>query len=62
MAMFALMTLGLTACHADKELIMAGFGLTGQLVAGLLTYVNSHRNEDANATKPDSTSTPVVTK
>jgi hypothetical protein len=61
MAMFALMTLALTAFRADKELIMAGFGLTGQLVAGLLTYVNSHKNEASNETKPDdSGTTPTV--
>jgi hypothetical protein len=43
MALFALLTISAAYFHAEKEYVMAFFGLTGQLVAGLLTYVNSNK-------------------
>jgi hypothetical protein len=43
MTFFAIFTLFLVLMRAEKEYVMAGFGLTGQLVAALLTYVNSNK-------------------
>jgi hypothetical protein len=43
MVFFALCTGVLAICKADKEYVIASSALTGQLVAGLLTYVNSNR-------------------
>jgi FtsH-binding integral membrane protein len=43
MALFASLTLLLVVLKADKEYVMASFGLTGQLVAALMTYVNSNK-------------------
>jgi hypothetical protein len=43
MTFFALLTLSLVMLKADKEYVMTSFGLTGQLVASLMTYVNSNK-------------------
>jgi hypothetical protein len=43
MIFFAALTGVLVVIQADKEYVVASFALTGQLVAGLLTYVNSNK-------------------
>lgn len=48
MLVFFAITCLLTLKDIDKDYIMAAFALTGQLVAGLLTYINSMRSKDAS--------------
>lgn len=55
MIIFMGLTVLLAIFKAEKEYVMAAFALTGQLAAGLLTYVNSMKNVlgGTNETKPD---------
>ena len=43
MIFFASLTVALVVLKAEKEYVMASFALSGQLTAGLLTYVNSNK-------------------
>jgi len=65
MVIFMFLTIGLAILKVDKEFVMASFGLTGQLVAALMTYVNSMKSlitkeAGTNETKPNNTGTPAA--
>jgi len=65
MVVFMLLTIGLALFKVDKEYVMASFGLTGQLVASLMTYVNSMKSfmgKEINKSeqKPNIVSTPTA--
>jgi hypothetical protein len=57
MVSFILTTIALVLYHADKEYVVASFGLTGQMVAGLLTYVNSNKPTGGNIESTQTTTT-----